>query len=118
MSHTFAREELDGSIHAYDVTHFWEAVKNLPVITMDITIPLSCINHMVNAYDAEDWYRVATADLSYPIIVNDINGVLDGCHRTMKAVLLGHTTVNVVRLNNLPPPIKVWSNWEDYDANP
>ncbi len=118
MSHTFAREEIDGSIKSYNVYEFWELVKNHESFDIDLTIPIACISNMVNKYTPDDWQRVIEADLSYPIILNDITGVLDGCHRCVKAMLLGHATIRAVRLNDLPEPIKVWSSWEDYDANP
>ena len=118
MSHTFAREELDGSIKAYDVSTFWEATRNLPSFELDLSIPISCINNFINVFTKDDWDRVITADLSYPIIVNDITGVIDGCHRCVKAMLLGYTSIQAIRLNDLPPPTKVWANWSDYDANP
>lgn len=118
MSHTFAREELDGTIKSYDVYKFWELSKDLEIFDIDLTIPISRINNMINQFNNDDWQRVKEADLSYPIILNDVTDVLDGCHRCVKAMLLGHTSIRAVRLNNLPEPINVWSNWSDYDANP
>lgn len=117
MSHTFAREELDGTIKSYDVYMFWGLSKDLEIFDIDLIIPINCINNMINQYTNDDWQRVMEADLSYPIILNDVTGVLDGCHRCVKAMLLGHTSIRAVRLNNLPEPINVWSNWSDYDAN-
>ena len=117
MSHAFAREELDGSIKAYDVHEFWNAVKDMAPFELDINIPIGCINSFINKFTQDDWDRVIEADLSYPIIVNDISGILDGCHRSVKAMLLGHTSIKAVRLNDLPEPTKVWANWSDYDAN-
>lgn len=118
MSHTFAREELDGTIKAYDVYGLWKASENLEVFNIDLTTVLSRINNMVNGFTPDDWQRVMEADLSYPIIVNDITGVLDGCHRSVKAMMLGYTTIRAVRLNHMPPPTRVWNSWDEYRANP
>jgi len=41
---------------------------------------------------AEHYIRIHGADLDYPIIVID-DGILDGAHRYIKAVLLGHKTI-------------------------
>ena len=117
MSHTFAREELDGSIRSYNVYVFWELTKDHKPFDIDLTTVIGCINNFINNFTQDDWDRVVVADLSYPIILNDITGVLDGCHRSVKAMLLGYTSIRAVRLNDLPEPTKVWDNWSDYDAN-
>lgn len=118
ISVAVANEQLDGTIHEYSVQALWKAVKDKEVFDLDITLPIKCINNFINVFTSDDWYRVINADLSYPIIVNDIHGVLDGCHRSVKAMLLGHETICAVRLNDLPLPTKIYANWSDYDANP
>ena len=44
------------------------------------------------------------ASLDYPIIVDAECFVMDGGHRLAKAMLLGHDTMQGVRLQPTPPP--------------
>lgn len=118
MSHIFAREDTDGTIKGYNVYDIWEITKDFPVLDLDLDIVIRCINSNINHYTADDWLRVQEANLEFPIIVNAATDVIDGCHRSVKAMLLGHTKIKAVRLDNLPNPIQVWDNWTDYDANP
>ena len=55
----------------------------------------------------EYFQRVMAADLHYPIIVRWVAGelyILDGFHRTMKALLNKEYTIQAVRLDEMPPP--------------
>jgi hypothetical protein len=54
--------------------------------------------------------RMLNANLDFPIIIAPNGLVLDGMHRIGKALILGHSTIKAVRLQELPPPNSV----EDY----
>lgn len=107
----------DGSIRQYVVSELWELTKDEPVFDIGIDIVIPMFNSFINDFTSDDWYRVINADLSYPIIVNDTYGILDGCHRTVKAMMLGMETIRAVRLNDLPEPNKVWANWDELKAS-
>ncbi len=49
---------------------------------------------------------VNTADLSYPIILDEDGDIMDGRHRLMKALLNGDKTIKAVRFDNNPTPCR------------
>lgn len=117
-NHIHAVEGFDSKIRCWHVPTLWEYVKDYEIIEIPITNVIECINNYINNYDADDWDRVINADLNYPIIVNDISGIVDGCHRTVKALFLGMETIQAVRITEYPEPVRTWNNWKDYDENP
>ncbi len=48
--------------------------------------------------------RVMDADLSYPVILSAEGWLMDGCHRLVKAKLLGQTTILTVQFQTTPEP--------------
>jgi len=50
---------------------------------------------------------VLDADLTYPIILDEDGEIMDGRHRLMKAIYLGHTTIKAVRFESNPPPCRI-----------
>lgn len=111
----FVGNELpDGTIVTYLVKDLWDISTNLETFDLDLDIAIYLFNTFLNDFNAGDWERVIKADLSYPILVNDTYGMLDGCHRAAKALLLGHTTIRAKRIVTLPKPLKVYASWEDY----
>ena len=60
---------------------------------------------------AEHAHRIATADLSYPVILSADGRLMDGGHRLAKAWLAGHVHVRAVRFAVDPAP-------DYYDAAP
>lgn len=50
---------------------------------------------------------ITDADLSYPIILDEDGEIMDGRHRVMKALLLGHKSVKAVRFEINPSPCKI-----------
>ena len=50
---------------------------------------------------------VNTADLSYPIILDEDGDIMDGRHRLMKALLNGDKTIKAVRFDNNPTPCRI-----------
>ena len=53
---------------------------------------------------AEHWKRMQAADLSCPIILSKVHGLMDGMHRLMKAHATGQRTIKAVVLDEAPPP--------------
>lgn len=49
---------------------------------------------------------VNSADLSFPIILDEDGEIMDGRHRIMKALLIGKKTIKAVRFNENPTPCK------------
>lgn len=50
---------------------------------------------------------VNNAKLDYPIILDEDGELMDGRHRIMKAMLLGHKTIKTVRFDENPEPCKI-----------
>ena len=53
---------------------------------------------------AEHAKRIADADLSYPIILNDDGSLMDGGHRICKALIEGQTSILAVKFTEMPAP--------------
>ncbi|MFN3239607.1 MAG: GNAT family N-acetyltransferase [Pseudomonadales bacterium] len=51
--------------------------------------------------------RIFTADLKFPVILNDAGGLMDGGHRLCKAHLQGQTHVQAVQFLELPEPDEI-----------
>ena len=94
----------------WDVYKLWEQTRDLPVFVVSI-----------KSLDIEDkWYwrqemtigkfakhakRAMEADLSYPVMLSPEGRMLDGCHRVVKAMMLGKETVEAVRFEVMPDPM-------------
>lgn len=50
---------------------------------------------------------IQDADLSFPIILDEHGEILDGRHRMMKAIMLGHKTIKAVRFEENPTPDRI-----------
>lgn len=95
--------------HNWSVPRLVELSKDLPV--MDI--PLEHMN-MYYQYDKMSLREllghmeaVNNADLFYPIILDEDGEIMDGRHRLMKAIILGHSTIKAIRFESNPQPCKV-----------
>lgn len=117
-NHDYAHEDIDGKIKSWHVPDLWKYTENFEVIDVPVESIIKTINMFINIFNADDWERVINADLSYPVIINDITGIADGCHRTVKAMFLGMDTIKAVRIVDFPEPKRIWNNWKDYDENP
>lgn len=53
--------------------------------------------------------RVQNADLSHPIILDDLGQIADGWHRVCKAILEGRTTIKAIRMDSMP----AYDKWEE-----
>jgi hypothetical protein len=95
--------------HSWSVARLFELAKGLPVME----VPLDHIN-MYYLYEkltlrdmAMHIHAVSKADLTYPIILDEDGELMDGRHRLIKAILLLHKTIKVVRFNENPTPCQI-----------
>lgn len=95
----------------------WD-VRRLIALASDLLVrekPVAAISEL----DTNHWYTHTTptcrsiiehlqliqdADLSYPIILNQAGGVMDGMHRVCKAAMLGIETIKYVQFAADPEP--------------
>ena len=99
--------------YAWDIDKLIEASSAFPVVT----VPLDDIKDL----DENFWYNgekdipsgrsiaqhvqlINEADLSFPVILTEGNRVMDGMHRLVKALTLGHKTIKAVVFEITPPP--------------
>ena len=56
---------------------------------------------------AKHFSRIQTAELTYPIILNDDGSLMDGGHRICKALLGGQTKIMAVQFKKMPDPDEI-----------
>ncbi len=95
--------------HSWNVARLFTLSKELKVMT----IPLDHLN-IYYKYESltlralvGHMKSVNSADLSYPIILDEDGEIMDGRHRVMKAILTGKKTIKAVRFNKNPSPCEV-----------
>lgn len=95
--------------HHWSVARLFELARELPVMEA----PIDCLS-VYQTYDkltlrdmVMHMRAVNAADLEKPIILDEDGELMDGRHRLMKAMLLGHETIKVVRFNENPSPCRV-----------
>ena len=98
---------------AWDIDKLIEASKTFPVVSVNLDD--------IKDLDENFWYNgdndvpsgrsiahhvqlIHEADLSYPVILAEGNRVMDGMHRIIKALTLGHKTIDAVIFESTPPP--------------
>jgi len=102
-----------GQVHVWTVADLSATAADLPIVD----VPLADIAEIDEPYwfvatdDTPTCRRVMDhaaqargTDLSYPILLCAGGRVMDGMHRVMKAVSLGHATIPARRLRVTPPP--------------
>jgi hypothetical protein len=93
---------------SWSVPRLFELARDLPILE----IPLDHLNlwYTYENLSLRDMVMhmqaVNAADLSKPIILNEDGELLDGRHRIMKALLVGHSTIKAVRFDENPSPCK------------
>lgn len=100
-------------VHIWNVIALLKAAQHLPVLQ----VPLSDISEIDEPY----WYelgdnqptcrsvmeharQIEAADLKWPILLCADGRVMDGMHRVLKAVMLGHSHIAARQLTTTPPP--------------
>ena len=83
---------------------------DLPLVALDLRRSAWDIN------DLDDFIhhakRCNDAVLDYPIILDKYGTIADGCHRVVKAIVLGKSTIRAIRLETMPPYDKIESEDE------
>lgn len=93
---------------SWSVPRLFELARDLPILE----IPLDHLNlwYTYENLSLRDMVMhmqaVNAADLSKPIILDEDGELLDGRHRIMKALLVGHPTIKAVRFDENPSPCK------------
>jgi hypothetical protein len=96
----------------WHVARLVELSKGLKVMT----IPLEHINMFYRYEDltlrelAGHMVAVNSADLKYPIILDEDGEIMDGRHRLMKSIIEGKKTIKAVRFKENPSPCEVADN--------
>lgn len=103
QEHTYSRE-YGGQTFTWSIPLLWADSEKFPIIGWEI--PSSLLNEWY--WSAEDTLadhalRVISADLSYPILTHK-GHIIDGVHRCLKALALGHTHIPSRDFSDLPPP--------------
>ena len=95
--------------HTWSVPRLFALAKDLPV--MEIPLDHLCIWQTYTKLTIRQMVMhmkaVEAADLEFPIILDEDGEIMDGRHRIMKAILLGHKTIKAVRFDENPPPCRV-----------
>lgn len=100
-------------VHIWDVRKLVEATSHLPVLNW----PLADLKEIDEPYwfaatDDEPTCRrvieharqTEATDLSHPILLCERGRVIDGMHRIMKALSLGHDTIKARQVDAASPP--------------
>lgn len=95
--------------HKWCVARLFELTRSLPVMEVPLahlnvyyTYSKLTLREMVMHMKA-----VQTADLKFPIILDEDGELMDGRHRIMRAMLEGRDTIKAVRFDENPRPDKV-----------
>ena len=113
MRKQYHLRKTDQGFDAWDVDRLIEASKSFPVVSLDLDD--------IEELDENFWYNGDTdiptcrsigqhvqlineANLSFPVILSAENRVMDGMHRIVRALSLGHQTIDAVIFENTPPP--------------
>lgn len=110
-NHTFGYQH-DGSTVIWDVVDIWKVAERLPTIRIPLDYFTGAISDVQEEYDNEDWDRVDSADISYPILVGRLTEsdgylVIDGFHRLAKYQQRKLKTVSAKVINRMPTPCYV-----------
>lgn len=85
--------------------------KDFPVMEVPLNhLSVSCNYDLTLRELAGHVKAVLEADLSYPIILDEDNDIMDGRHRVIKAMIEGKETIKAVRFEENPPACRVLNN--------
>jgi len=93
----------------WSVPKLFELSRDLPV--MDVPLDYLNIWYYYQKLTLREMVMhmaaVNNADLDKPIILDEDGELMDGRHRIMKALLLGHKTIKAVRFDENPVPCQI-----------
>ena len=102
MNHQFSTV-IEDVRYSWNIENLWLEVENLEPVEWEIPEHFKDSWSWGQSHPAEHLERCLEADLSYPILIWD-GAIIDGCHRTVKALALGKTSIQAKIITNIPPP--------------
>ena len=95
--------------HSWSVSRLFELARELPVMEVPLDhLNMYCVYEKLTLREMVMHMKaVKEADLRKPIILDEDGELMDGRHRLMKAMLLEHPTIKVVRFDENPSPCQV-----------
>jgi len=99
----YFRPSVNG-FYAWDVDRLIQLSQCFPIIDIEVS-KIEELDEIVKENGKPLTYRSITehlkliqeTDLRYPIILSKIGRIMDGMHRVMKALLLGHKAIKAVQ---------------------
>ena len=93
---------LKKGFYAWDVDKLVEHSQGLPIIDIELNNIKELDERLEGKFPtyrsiAEHLKLIQESDLKYPIILSKEGRVMDGMHRIIKALLLGHKTIKAVQ---------------------
>ena len=89
--------------YAWDIEKLWLEVESLEPIEWEIPNSFKEDWYWGQSHPSEHIERCLEAELSYPILIWD-GGIIDGTHRTVKALAQSKKTIKAKIITKLPPP--------------
>lgn len=103
-THTFSTSS-EGVEMVWEIEPLWDYTSELKSTQWEIPDTFKDAWYWGQEHPADHLQRCLEADLSYPILVWD-GVVIDGCHRIVKALAMGETTIEAKIIELMPPPDK------------
>ena len=94
---------LDEVRYAWDVEKLWVEFESLEAVEWKIPKSFQDEWYWGQSHPSDHIERCLEADLNYPILVWD-DAIIDGTHRTVKALAQGKKTIKARVIINMPPP--------------
>ena len=101
--------------YAWDIEKIWLEVESLEPIEWEIPNSFKEDWYWGQSHPSEHIERCLEADLSYPILIWD-GEIIDGTHRTIKALAQNKTTIKAKIITNIPTPDEE-TNLEPIESN-
>lgn len=104
----FDQQECNLGKHVWSVPRLVQLSQDLPTITVPLdALNLNCTEYVCNMREmVMHAKQIASADMAYPIILDEDGEIMDGRHRIMHALLNGHTEIDAKRFDTNPTPCR------------
>lgn len=108
-------QKVGDKYHVWYTERLWAAAKDLPVIDVEIESlrHLDAVCWFDDEFPAtlrnvvEHFVRMEKVDLAYPILLDPHGQLFDGAHRVAKALANWQSTIQAVRMKEMPPPDEI-----------
>jgi hypothetical protein len=100
---------------AWDIENLWLEFESLEPVEWEIPKTFKEEWTWGQSHPSEHIERCLSADMSYPILVWE-GAIIDGCHRTVKALAMGKKSIKAKVIINIPPPDHQGDS-EDIESN-